>query len=94
MASSSAISSGSSTSLGRQDAPCYCIVKFGQTFSYTIPSFSVITVKLRHAVIQHQENGLLKLTDVFFHEDQSLNIQTPVSATVSDACVVDVRAYV
>ena len=44
MASSSAISSGSSTSLGRQDADVYCIVKFGQTLTYTIPSFSVITV--------------------------------------------------
>ena len=93
MASSSAISSGGSTFLGRQDANIYCIVKFGQTFSYTIPSFSVITVDLRHAVIQHEENGLLKLT-VFLREDQSLNIQTPLSATVSDACVVNVRAYV
>ena len=78
MASSSATPSSRSTPLNRQDAEVYCIVKFGQTFSYTIPSFSVITVKLRHAVIQHEENGLLKLTDVFFREDQSLNIQTPV----------------
>ena len=94
MTSSSAVSSSTTSDAldgqGANQQDVYCIVKFGRTYSYTIPSFSVITVKLRHAVIQYEDNGLLKLTDVFFREDPSLNIQTPVSAMISDACVVDV----
>ena len=29
-----------------------CIIKFGKVYLYTIPSFEVITVQLRHAVVQ------------------------------------------
>ena len=41
------------------------VVKLGCSYAYTIPSFSVICVKLRHAVIQHVSNGEVKLSDVF-----------------------------
>ena len=45
------------------------VVKLGSSYEYTIPSFSVISVKLRHAVIQDASDGEVKLGDVFFKEE-------------------------
>ena len=70
----------------------HCVVKFGRKYDYTIPSFSVITVCLRHAVVQvDDEHGQLKVMDVFFRDDPSLEIPTPISAKITKHCIVDVR---
>ena len=69
----------------------HCIVKFGRKYDYTIPSFSVITVSLRHAIMQiEDEHGQVQLIDVFFHEDPSLEVLTPTSVKITKRCSIDV----
>ena len=69
----------------------HCIIKFGRKYDYTIPSFSVITVSLRHAFMQvENEHGQVQLIDVFFRDDPSLEVQTPISVKVTKHCSVDV----
>lgn len=60
---------------------------------YTIPSFSVVTVSLRHAVVQgHDDEGDLMVADVFFRNDSSLSaaIRLPQYVRVYDTCFVEV----
>lgn len=67
-----------------------CILKWGCSWQYTIPSFSVLTIPLRHAEIQVEDSGLL---DVFFHDEPSINNQTtlPLLAAITEACLIEAR---
>ena len=68
-----------------------CALKYGNVLEYTIPSFSVIKVKLRQAVIQTVDtSGEPVVLDVFFREDSSLNTKLPQELIVDEACIVDV----
>ena len=68
-----------------------CALKYSNVIEYTIPSFSVIKVKLRQAVIQTIDtSGEPAVLDVFFREDSSLNTKLPQELIVDEACIVDV----
>ena len=68
-----------------------CVLKYGQVYEYTIPSFSVITVVLRHALVQTIEpSGQPVLLDIFIREDKSLSVSLPQELTINEACIVDV----
>ncbi len=67
------------------------VVKFGNSYKYTIPGFSVITVQLRHAKIQKIYNGELKLFDVFFNEEVTIGMHLPTGVVPTDSCYIEVR---
>ena len=47
----------------------------------------MITVRLRHAIIQHVDrDGQAKLAEVFIREDLTLQMRTPTSFEVKEAC--------
>ena len=78
----------------RVSADIVYIVKFGNTYAYNIPSFPVITVRLRHAIIQHVDrDGQAKLADVFITEDLTLQMRTPTSFEVKEACFLSVSIF-
>ena len=56
-----------------------CVLKFSEVYPYTIPSFAVNTVQLRHAFVQGEDDdGRLKVADAFFREDTTLlSVPTP-----------------
>ena len=69
-----------------------CVLKFGDVYKYTVPSFSVVTVYLRHAVVQRCDaDGAVENFDMFFREDDSLEAALPMEATCIEACLVEVR---
>ena len=51
------------------------VVHFGKSYKYKIPSFPVVTLDLRHAVIHgvDEESGEHRLSDAFFRDDPSLD---------------------
>ena len=69
-----------------------CVLKFGEVYPYTIPSFAVITVQLRHAIVQGEDDdGRLKVADAFFKEDTTLlSVPTPKLIKVKYGCLVEV----
>ena len=73
--------------------PSLCVLRFGKSYPYTIPSFSVITVQLRHAVVQGiNDYGELKVADVFLKDDLALpSLPTPRPITPKKACYVEVH---
>ena len=94
--SSSASSEGQSvkSSLCSQDDDVYCVLKVGEIYRYTIPSFSVITVYLRHARVQTEDDrGIINTLDVFFYDETNsfFNIRIPAEVKVLETCVVEVR---
>ena len=67
------------------------VVKFGGSFKYTIPKFSVITVQLRHArILKISGQEEVKLFDVFFNEETATEIHPPACVEVIESCVVEV----
>ena len=83
----------SSSSISEECSPAVDILAFGCSFEYTIPSFSVLTVNLRHAVVQglDEESGHYKLADVFFRDSSLQALNPPFTEDVYKACFVDVR---
>ena len=75
------------------DDDVYCVLRVGEIFRYTIPSFPVITVYLRHAFVQMEEDGTTKLIDVFIHDETNkfFDISVPAEINVFESCVVEVR---
>ena len=73
-----------------------CVVKIGENYKYQIPSFPVIVVNLRHAVIQtcDDDDDTVKLSDIFFREDCLLSVITPFSVKVIDTCFIDVSCII
>ena len=66
------------------------ILRIGKIVSYTIPSFSAITVKLREIKYQCQlPDKSLHTVDGFIREDQSLQ-RTRLRKGPENACMVDV----
>ena len=61
---------------------------------YTIPSFSDITMKLRHVEIGVEENGQQAVYDSFFHEEHfefgSTQEIVPKPVAIKKGCSVDV----
>ena len=73
-----------------------CILKWGAVYQYTIPGFSVITVSLRHAEIQAQQDNEILLLDVFFRNESLPDtnlLPLPLTATIVEACLVEVSGY-
>lgn len=72
-----------------------CMVKTRNVHDYTVPSFPVITVRLRQRTIQCEEgaDGEIKYLDVFFREDDSLtHVFLPVEVYVEESCFVNVSS--
>ena len=69
-----------------------CVLKFGKVYPYTIPNFEVITVQLRHAIVQGEDDdGRLKVADAFFREDTTLlSVPTPKLIKIKYGCLVEV----
>ena len=68
------------------------IVKFGSIYTYKIPGFSVITVKLRHAKVQRvSSDGEVSLVDAFINDEITPQIHLPTSVEVTESCFVKVR---
>ena len=63
----------------------------GPEFSYTVPSFSVLTVYLRQASMQLEQAGSLHCIQGFIRSDPMLDrIFGPFKLTVTHHCLVDV----
>ena len=85
------ITSGSTQCSPKKKRYKVCLLKFGEVYEYTIPSVSVITVTLRHTVIQALDDNQEPIVlDAFFRDDPSLDVQLPLEAIVTEACIVDV----
>uniref|UniRef100_A0A1X7STU9 Uncharacterized protein n=1 Tax=Amphimedon queenslandica TaxID=400682 RepID=A0A1X7STU9_AMPQE len=69
------------------------IIRIGQSFSYTIPSFSVITVELRQAVICVGEKKVVKHIDIFLRETQDITVRVPSSIKVLESCYVKISEF-
>lgn len=77
------------------------LLECGEPYSYTVPSFSVITVQMRRIKYQYiTGEGVAEVTrvaDGFIREDQSLQRLYPAEVSVkvdsASACVVHVRSY-
>lgn len=69
-----------------------------ESYTYTIPSFSAITIKLKHVQIGVEEEAGLGLVqyDAFFYEGHCPNFQDrpPRQAAIKKGCLVDVSLYV
>ncbi len=70
-----------------------CVVTFGDIFKYTIPEFSVITVKLRRVKVQRTcgSEREVRLFDVFLNVEADIEIHPPACIEVIESCVVQVR---
>ena len=51
-----------------QPSQCVTVLSVKESYSYTIPSFSAITMKLRHVEIGVEENGQQAVYDSFHEE--------------------------
>ena len=81
------------SSVCSQDEDVYCVLKVGEIHRYTIPSFSVITVYLRHARVQTEdEHGTVRVLDVFFHDEANsfFGIRVPAEVRAFESCFVQV----
>lgn len=73
------------------------ILAVKEVYTYTIPSFSAVTVRLRHVVVKNydesigQQRNVSKTLDVFFCEDEGLtSLKPPVRVKVIRACCIPV----
>ena len=72
------------------------ILHVKKVYTYTIPSFSAITVKLRHVIIANDDSSGRRshrqpTLDVFFCEDPLLaSVSVPTKVRVVKACCVPV----
>ena len=71
----------------------FYVLTLGPPFCYPIPSFDVLSVKLRQArIFGATPEGQEHYYDVFIREDPSLSHSLPTWLTVIDAAVVDVSS--
>ena len=77
-----------------QPSQCVTVLSVKESYSYTIPSFSAITMKLRHVEIGVEENGQQAVYDSFFHEEHfefgSTQEIVPKPVAIKKGCSVDV----
>ena len=69
----------------------------GEVYHYTIPSFDVLTVDLRHielAVKCGARAGGIKKIDAFMKDDSDIVDKIPATITVFEACSVEVSCSV
>ena len=78
------------------------VLECGELISYTIPSFSVLTVNLRRIKYQctvPDETGapIIKIVDGFIKDDVSLKRSYPAEAAISShdhhACLIEVGGF-
>ena len=70
------------------------ILDVGPEFSYTVPSFSVLTVYIRQVSIQLEQADNVRRLEGFIRSDQMLDrIVPPFLLTVTSHCLVDVSAW-
>ena len=68
------------------------ILSVGEVLDYTVPTCSVVTVKLQHAVtsVWVSEKGEAVQLDVFFKHSLDLQWRVPCSVKILDSCYVPV----
>ena len=76
------------------DSPYDMIVlEAKSSYSYTIPSFYSVCLKLRHVYVRAEEPSGVNLYDVFFHEFpgcSSLQVSQPFVVRITNGCIVEV----
>ena len=65
----------------------------GNIYAY-VPSFSVLTVTLRHVVISFMDQRGYQKVDAFMQENPDILTYVPTSVEVTRACKVEVSCYV
>ena len=92
---SSSCRRSSSSSSSSQTRETVDIIRIGHNFQYTIPSFSVVKIELRHAVISVWDGSLRKVKhlDVFLRESPDIASKVPCSIEILESCDVDVSMY-
>lgn len=66
----------------------------GDIYAYNVPSFSVLTVTLRHVVISFMDQRGYQKVDAFMQENPDILTYVPTSVEVTRACKVEVSCYV
>ena len=66
----------------------------GDIYTYNVPSFSVLTVTLRHVVISFMDQRGYQKVDAFMQENPDILTYVPTSVEVTRACKVEVSCYV
>lgn len=77
------------SSLCSQDNDVYCILKVGEIYRYTTPSFSAITMYLRHSCVQTEDDrGIINVLDIFFHNKTNsfFDIRIPAEVKIFETC--------
>ena len=77
-----ALSSGSSLPITDQTEGSFTtllvdVLRAGNVFAYTVPTFSVITVQLRHVEIHVMEENEYKKIDAFMRDDPFITSTVP-----------------
>ena len=90
-----------STSTEGEEITVVPILECGEVLSYTIPSFSVLTVKMRKVKYQCNVSdhgtgtNIVKVVDGFMKDDPSLDHLYPTEVAIKSncrcACLVEVR---
>ena len=67
------------------------VLTVGPKFEYTLPGFDVLAIDLRCMRVQgYNEDGELKVVDVFIRADPSLDRAYPAGMEVADGTSIDV----
>ena len=70
------------------------ILSMGPKFQYVIPSFDVLAVDIRLTKVQGQnEDGGLKVFDMFIRDDPSLDRTYPAELAIADVTCVHVSIF-
>lgn len=79
------------------DSPYDMIVlKSISSYSYTIPSFYAISMKLRHVYARAEEDSGVNFYDIFLHEFpgcSSLQVSFPSIVCITNGCIVEVYMH-
>ena len=84
--------------LNREEEAAYdmVVLETKSVYSYTIPSFYAICLKLRHVYARAEDQSGVNFYDVFFHEfpgSSSLHVTHPAVVRVTNGCIVEVCTF-
>ena len=92
----SLLSPGSGVPVVDQPSTTYnmTVLETKTSYLYTIPSFSAITLKLKHIYVRTDEEDGVFFFDVFFHEYprcSRLEVTHPRLARITNGCLIEVN---
>ena len=88
----------------KPDGDSLDILSIGKVFTYTIPSFSVISLRIRHVIISNygrdtdvdaaEIDGASPTLDIFLREDPRFDsLDVPTTIVVFEGCLVPVSIH-